>query len=771
MAEAVLFVELVPTTTGVKRGIEKDLNGTFDQAEKKGTSVFSKIGGLAKGAAIAAGAAALTLTGIAVKGGFSRMLKIEDAQAKLQGLGHDVQTVETIMGSALAAVKGTAFGLDTAATVAASAVAAGIKPGQELENYLRLTADAATIAGISMDEMGSIMNKVNANGRAMTENLNQLSDRGIPILQWLAEEYGVTTEAMSKMVSEGAVDAATFNKVLQDNIGGAALKSGETTRGAFANMLAALSRTGVALIENVFPYFKTTFNNITGLLDGLTDKIRPFADSVQEKLAPVADAIQGFFSGFGDAVSPLLSQLAPLADVAGYFTPLGAIMNVLVPLLPLLLPPFGELAGIVANFGGSVLPIFVQLLADVAEIVGGALIVSVPILAGALTLVADVLGSVVDWLGTVDALLGPLAIAVLVGAAAFHAWKGAIVAWGAVTKAAAAIQLAFNAVMSANPIMLVITAIAALVAGLIWFFTQTELGQEVWANMTAAIGAAMTWLWETILKPTFDAIGAAWDWLFSNVILPVVTGIMIYIGLWAALFTWLWETILSPVFSALGTAFTWIYETIILPIIQGIILYVQAWAAVFTWLWTAIIQPVFAALGAAFIWVYENVIAPVAALIGGAIQLVGSTIQSVFSGIADFVGSAFQAVLGVVRGPINALIDLINGIIDGLNSIAVDIPDWVPMVGGQTFGLNIPSIPKLAKGALIEAAPGGGLFNIGEGRYDEMVVPLSPENMDFMQGSGGGAGAVVNVYPQAGMSEEQIGRAAAREANREGRER
>ena len=300
------------------------------------------------------------------------------------------------------AVKGTAFGLDTAATVAASAVAAGIKPGQELENYLRLTADAATIAGISMDEMGSIMNKVNANGRAMTENLNQLSDRGIPILQWLAEEYGVTTEAMSKMVSEGKVDAATFNKVLQENIGGAALKSGETTRGAFANMLAALSRTGVALIENVFPYFKTTFNNITGLLDGLTDKIRPFADSVQEKLTPVADAIKGFFSGFSEAAAPLLSQLGPLAGVAGYFTPLGAIMNVLVPLLPLLLPPLGELAGIVANFGSSVLPIFVQLLADVAEIVGGALIASVPILADALTLVADVLGGVVGWLGTVD---------------------------------------------------------------------------------------------------------------------------------------------------------------------------------------------------------------------------------------------------------------------------------------------------------------------------------------------------------------------------------
>ncbi|MET0886245.1 MAG: tape measure protein, partial [Mycetocola sp.] len=280
MAQAVLYVELVPTTTGIKRNVEKELNGTFDVADKKGSSVFAKIGGLAKGAALAAGAAALTLTGIAVKGGFSRMLKIEDAQAKLAGLGHDTKTVEAIMTSALGAVKGTAYGLDTAATVAASAVAAGIKPGKELENYLRLTADAATIAGISMDEMGSIMNKVNANGKAMTENLNQLQDRGIPILQYLAEEYGVSTQEMSKMVSQGKVDAETFNRVLQENLGGAALKSGETTRGAFANMLAALSRTGVALIENVFPYFKDVFNGITGLLDATTERLGPFGDAV-----------------------------------------------------------------------------------------------------------------------------------------------------------------------------------------------------------------------------------------------------------------------------------------------------------------------------------------------------------------------------------------------------------------------------------------------------------------------------------------------------------
>src|SRR5699024_5333596 len=110
--------------------------------------------------------------------------------------------------------------------------------GKDLTNYLKLTADAATIAGVSMDEMGFVMNKVQTGQQAYTEDLNMLADRGIPIFQWLQEEYGVTAEELKKMVSNGEVDAQTYFKVIEENIGGAALKSGETTRGAFKNMLA-----------------------------------------------------------------------------------------------------------------------------------------------------------------------------------------------------------------------------------------------------------------------------------------------------------------------------------------------------------------------------------------------------------------------------------------------------------------------------------------------------------------------------------------------------
>ncbi|WP_136029213.1 tape measure protein [Microbacterium sp. PF5] len=670
MAEAVLFVELVPTTTGVKRGIEKDLNGAFQETEKQGTGVLNKLGALAKGVGIAAAGAVATFAGIAVAGGFSRAMKIDEAQAKLRGLGNDTKAVDTIMANALASVQGTAFSLDAAATTAAGAVAANIAPGEELERVLTSVANAAAAAGVDMADMGSIYNKVASLGKAQNDVLQQVADRGIPIYQALADQLGVTADEVFRMASAGEIGFAQFEAAMSAASGTVADEMGTTFSGQWANMMASVSRIGEGLISGLFPQIK----------DGV---------------AGVTDLFKQWEVGAKD---------------------IGAAI--------------GEF---VADAG----PKMVDVLNQVWE-------------AGA---------NVVGWIQDNITWLGPLAAAVLGAVAAYGAWK-------LVTETATAVQAAFNLVMNANPIMLIVTAIAALVAGLVWFFTQTELGKTVWAEFTRFLGEAwanisgfFTDAWENVIQPIFQGIGEVFTWIYENIIVPVVTGIMLYIGLWAALITWLWETVLQPVFAGIGEVFTWIYENVIVPIIDGIILYFQAWGAIFTWLNDTIIQPVFAAVGAAFTWIYENIISPVATAISGAIQFVGDTIHAVFSGISAFIGAAFESVLSVVRGPINGLIGLINSVIDGLNSVSVDIPEWVPMVGGQTFGLNIPHIPQLEDGALVKARTGGIIANIGEGRYDEMVIPLSPQVLGQL--NGGGNGPSVNVYPQPGMSEETVGRIAA----------
>lgn len=286
------YLSIVADTSKIPGQVNTALGSAQASATSTGRSMGSKIasgiGSTLKGGAVAAGAVAAT----ALTLGMQRVVAIDDAKGKLAGLGHTAEGVTTIMDSALASVKGTAFGMGDAATIAASAVAAGIKPGQELTKYLSLTGDAATIAGSSLEEMGSIFNKVQTSGKAYTDNLNQLSDRGIPIFQWLADEYGVTQDALSDMVKEGKVDAETFNKVIQDNIGGAALESGKTLRGSFANMKAALGRAGAEVITPFLPMMKAGLAKVTEYTDKVAPILKAGATKVASGLTDMGRAFQ-----------------------------------------------------------------------------------------------------------------------------------------------------------------------------------------------------------------------------------------------------------------------------------------------------------------------------------------------------------------------------------------------------------------------------------------------------------------------------------------------
>jgi len=200
-------------------------------------------------------------------------------------------------------VKGTAYGLDEAATIAGSAVAAGIKPGKELESTLKLVADAATIGKAPLNEMGAVFNKVAAGGRLTAREVNQLGMRGIPVLQFLGKTLGKTTAEVREMVSRGEVDFATFSKAMEDGLGGAALASGNTTMGALRNVKAAMSRFGASLLQGVFPIFKDVFGGAIKLIDGLTEKVGPLAERLGDALggALKSDEMREFFGSVMDA--------------------------------------------------------------------------------------------------------------------------------------------------------------------------------------------------------------------------------------------------------------------------------------------------------------------------------------------------------------------------------------------------------------------------------------------------------------------------------------
>lgn len=426
---------------------------------------LDKLGGAAKRAGKVVAGLAATVAGVggaigalALKGGFERALNIEDARAQLKGLGHDVGTIDQVMNDALASVKGTAFGLGEAATLAGSAVAAGIKPGKELESQLRLVADAAALTKTDINEMGSIFTKVWTSGRVGTEELNQLADRGIPIWTALADAYGVSADELRKMVSSGKVDAETFATVMEETVGGAALAMGDTTRGAFKNMMAALSRAGESFLKGVFPSFKTGLDGITSLLDD----IAPYAEAAGE----------AFGAWIRDVAIPAIEDLLPkirdwLVQTRDHLQPV--LQDMATTWSEEILPALQGAGDYISN---TIVPALQDLRTWIEE---------------NRTVIEPVIAAL---LGFVTALAGLQKVVAIVAAV-----KGAVAAIAAL----------------ATPVGLVVGAIGAVVGALAWFFTQTETGQAIWdsawESMKQAAASVSDWLTNTAAP----AIAAAWE--------------------------------------------------------------------------------------------------------------------------------------------------------------------------------------------------------------------------------------------------------------------
>ncbi len=97
-------------------------------------------------------------------------------------------------------------------------------------------------------------------------------------------------------------------------------------------------------------------------------------------------------------------------------------------------------------------------------------------------------------------------------------------------------------------------------------------------------------------------------------------------------------------------------------------------------------------------------------------------IKSIFGNIRDSIANAFT-------GAVNTAIGGLNTLINKVNSVHINIPDWIPGVGGKEIGLNIPQVPTAS--SKVPALASGGIVTkptlamIGEGNESEAVFPLS----------------------------------------------
>ena len=328
------YIIISPSTKGLGKAIEGSISdGTASGTQKSGKSIISTIGGaFGKIGKVGVGTIAGIASGIAgltAKGGFDRALNIERAQTKLKALKYDTASVDKIMGNALASVKGTAFGLGDAASVAATLVASGIKQGGDLEGVLTTVGDAAQISGRSFQDMGLIFSQVAAKGKLQGDDMLQLMGSGIPVLQYLADHFHTTTEAASDMVSDGKVSFADFEAAMKEHIGGAAKNAGESFDGMVGNVKAAIGRLGAQFETPLLNAATKVGGKLIPIIDQTTSATGKLADQFAGRLDTAASIAAQKIEDLGNSIASGKTSIADLAaqaaTLAGGFATLATV--------------------------------------------------------------------------------------------------------------------------------------------------------------------------------------------------------------------------------------------------------------------------------------------------------------------------------------------------------------------------------------------------------------------------------------------------------------
>lgn len=367
------FEELERTSDSASSKASSSLNKVASASKVVGKGLTTVGSGLTKyitKPAIAAGAALGT---IVLAKGFKRFAQIDEAKAKMVALGLSAKQAGDIVNkNALDAVMGTAYNLDEAATTAAGAFAANIR-GNDLTKYLSTVTDAAAVAGVSMDEMGIIFNRVSANGKVTAMEMNQLADRGVPIWQYLADETGKSIEEVRKDVSAGSVDLALFRRALDNNIGGAAKRMGKISwSGMVSNLEASLGRIGANIwgatddVNSLSHTLLQLGNDAMGPLETVEGK----AAELGQTLGGAARLLTEFFKGGGvksdtfkevsQGARDLYNTLQPIASriraVSGALSEMPTGKKLSLAGLAVGLGPTLKLAGRLSTTFGAVAP-------------------------------------------------------------------------------------------------------------------------------------------------------------------------------------------------------------------------------------------------------------------------------------------------------------------------------------------------------------------------------------------------------------------------------
>lgn len=474
--------------------------------------------------------------------------------------------------------------------------------------------------------------------------------------------------------------------------------------------------------QHVAPMFNTLaegLSSITGvLLDAYNTHILPVLEGLQAKVGPLID----------EHIQPAINKGLEL---------IGKIADGVSKIWQQTLQPFIE--WFITNIAPYI--------AAALDVVGSAFMTVFGV-------IADVVGSIFDALGgLIDFIVG-----VFTGDWQ-QAWEGIKAFFSGIWEAIKSIvSLVWSAIKTI--ISTVINAIATVISTVlntiktvfetIWNAIKTLIS-TVWNAIKSTISTVINTI-STIISTVLNTIKTIFSTIFesikntvttifnaikttiSTVINTISTTISTVLNIIKTTFSTILESIKNTVTTVFNTIKSTI-STIINAVSTTISTVLNTIKTTFSTVWNAIKTTVTTVINTIKTTI-SNVMATIQTGISTALNSIKTawsniwegmktTVINIFNGIWNGIKGVINSIIGGIEKMANGVINGINGMIKALNNLSFDVPDWVPGIGGETFGFNIGtigniSIPRLAKGGVVDQAT---LAMIGEAGQ-EAVVPL-----------------------------------------------
>lgn len=716
------YVQILPSAKGISGSIQKTLapealaagKSAGSQIARAMADTLSRVGStLTKSITVPAMGAATAVAGVVSALGFKRLVGMDEARAKLKGLGIEGKQLEIVMDNAKNAVTGTTFTMADGVNVAAGALAAGVKEGAELERYIKLVGDAAIGANVPMMEMAQIFNRIQGQGKITRTELDMLEYRLPGFSQALMKHVGAgSQEAFFEMVRAGKVSTEDVLDTMEGFAGGMAAAYAETWSGLKDNVLANIGIIGEALLEGLFEEGKKGMAEFLQYLresEGLKQWARDTGETLRNVFATIVEAIKNAINWW--------SNLSDGAKTA--FLALGGIAVAIGPVLLVI----GKLITAAMNVSR-----WFGLLRTAAGVVGTAIGgISAPVLA------------------VVGVIAGLIALFVTLYQTNENFRNLVQTVWEFIKQAImTAIQVVSDFVMQVW---------GSLVE---WWNANGEMimqaAQNVWNVISTVITTVMNVIWNImqVLWPIIQAlIVSTWEAIKGAIqgAITVITGI---IHFFSALFTGNWSALWDAVKQIVSGAVQLVWNLVQLWFVGKIVKVASTFGSLFrnviqtAWnfvknIFTTGVNLVRNVVQTGFNFIrniISNVMNTVRSIISSiwngikstvssVVNSIRNTVSNIFNSLRGIVSSAFSRVRDAVRNGINRALDIVRNIkdkfLDAGRNIVTSIADGIKGAIGKVTDAISNVTQKIRNFLPFSPPKEGPLIDIMDVKWGETI--------------------------------------------------